>query len=817
MRGLRSRDWRLTVAILCLLGASACGGHKPPGASPYAARVNLNPAGSYSVQLGTYFGFTASANNSSNGGVNTTFTYTSSDTSILNIAPNGVACAGHWDAAFATCTPGNIGMVQVTATAGAQGATSQPTYVFVHQPIDNIVVQGILPTNLPIQEPCLSQSQTMTVQAYAYNQGNDITSSVGPFTWSANNASVVRLVPIITPFIYNNQKFYLATNQATATAVTPGITQIYATASNVFSTTFQQPSEGKDPQSVILDFFETCPIQNITLELGPVGSQQNGQTSFITPKGTTQTVTPILTDVMGNSSLFNPNSQIVLSKIPLTWTASQPGVVAVSSGCTSASCIVTTPSPGAGTVTASCSPPSCNVGFPEVPPALTPASLAACALYVQGLPFGLKSCEQFIPLPVYATIPITGIVTGAPGAATAVASSLDCQNEPSNPPICTTSIYSVSTSRASAGNATLMPSSPNSLLFDLAGDRAYIGSNFGALALNVANLNSANQAFTSLGAVEGSVLAVSPNGTSAIFTNPGLNEVFIAGTGAPIVLTIFNASTAAFSPDGLKAFIFGFDTNQNPTLYIYSTLQALQSIQLPANTTVSSIAFSDNGAFAYVAQPNLGSVGGPAVTVYNTCNNQVATGINNLNQVIPQIVPLSAPPIAFKALQDGVHFVSLGGDGNVDYITAAVTGIPAATVGNPAASICPMTVLNTTQTLNLQLGSVHPINIFASGDGSQLYVVASDRGSILVYNFLTGAVHGILLNGDITPLSADITVDSGTIMVAGSDGQLHEVSTANSGNDQVDILFPPLANYLNPFCTFEPSGPCKFDLMAVRP
>src|SRR5208282_4175747 len=684
MRGFGSRGWRFKVVVISLLGLSACGGHKPPGPSPFPARVNLNPAGSYSVQLGGFFGFTASANNSSNGGVRATFTYTSSDTSILNIAPNGVACAGHWDASFATCTPGNTGMVQVTASA--LGAHSLPTYVFVHPPIDNIVVKGILPTNLPIQEPCLSQSQTMTVQAYAYSQGQDITSSVGPFTWAANNTSVVRLVPIVTPFIYNNQTFYLATNQATATAVTPGITQIYATASNVFSTTFQQPPEGTGPVQV-LDFFETCPIQNITLELGPVGSQQNGQTSFITPKGTTQTVTPILTDVMGNSSLANPNSQIVLSKIPLTWTASQPGVVAPSSGCTSASCIVTTPSPGAGTVTASCSPPSCNVGFPEVPPALTPGSLAACALYVQGLPCGLKGCEQFIPLPVYSTIPITGIVTGTQGTSSAVASSVDCQNVPSNPPICTTSIYSVSTSKAAAGNATPMPSSPNSLLFDLAGDRAYVGSNFGALSLNVGNLNSANQAFTSLGAVEGTVLAVSPNGNSAIFSNPGLNEVFITGTGAPVVLTISNASTAAFSPDGLKAFIFGFDTNRNPTLYIYSTLQALQSIQLPANTTVSSIAFSNNGAFAYVAEPNLGSLGGPGVTVYSTCNNQVATGVNNLNQVIPQIVPLSTPPIAFKALQDGVHFISLGGDGNIDYITAAVTGIPAATIGSPASSI----------------------------------------------------------------------------------------------------------------------------------
>ena len=139
--------------------------------------------------------FPASAQTASGTNIATTFTFSSSDTSILTLAPNGVACAGHWDVTFTTCTPGATGPVQVTASA--LGASSVPTYVFVHPPIDNITVTGILLNGVPVQEPCLSQSQSMTVEAHAFSQGTDITSSVGPFTWSANNPTVVNLIPLV--------------------------------------------------------------------------------------------------------------------------------------------------------------------------------------------------------------------------------------------------------------------------------------------------------------------------------------------------------------------------------------------------------------------------------------------------------------------------------------------------------------------------------------------------------------------------------------------------------------------------------------------
>ena len=833
MGRLSSQRWWWTVAILSASIVSGCGHHRATGVPSAPARITLSPGGTISVQLGSAFIFTASAQTSTNRTVATTFTYASTDTSILNVSPTGVACAGTWDATYATCNPGGIGVVQVTASA--LGSTSVPTFVFVHPAIDNITVTGILANGAPIQEPCLSQGQSMTVEAHAFSQGSDITASVGPFTWSANNSNVVTLTPIV------NLAYDFATNQATAAAATPGITQIFASASNVSSTSFQQPQlldQNNNPIPVVFDFFETCPIQNITLELGTAAS---GQTSFVTSKGTSETVIATVTDVMGNTSLPNTNGGIVLSKIPLTWSASQPGVIAAGTSCVQ-SCALTTPSAGAGAVTASCSPPTCNVGFPLAPAVLSSDLSSPCAKFMQSQfpTVPNLACQQFIPVPVYSSPPpspqpppvpppppttaaISGVVTGAISTATVLATSLGCASE--SPVNCTTSIYSIATSKATAGVENPMPVSPNSLLFDLAGDKVYVGNDFGAQLMNPANFGGTTSAFTPLGTVTGKILAVSPNGSLAAFSDTlhVPNQVYVvnatAGTTNSSIgtaLNIYGASTAAFSPDGLKAFIFGFDSNGNTHLYIYSFLQSLQvppQSPLPAGTTANSIAFSTNGAFAYVVEPMLGGVG-PAVSVYNTCDNAPITDTTTGKSYIP----LAASPIAFKALPDGIHFIALEEGGNIDYISAKITGIPAATLTQPATSLCPMTVGHTVQTFNLGQGDIHPINFFVSADGTVLYIVASDRSSILEYSLSTNTVSGILLAGNATPVSADISVDGGTIAVAASDGLLHQISTIAGGSDQAQIPFPNLPNFLNPFCTINPpSGPCTLDFVGVKP
>jgi hypothetical protein len=833
---------RLAVAILCLWSISGCGKGTKAGPPLFPGKVNLNPGSNLSVQLGATFGFSASAQTASGTNLAIAITFSSSDTSILNIAPNGVACAGHWDVAFTTCTPGGTGAVQVTASA--LGASSVPTYVFVHPPIDNVTVTGVLLDGVPVQEPCLSQSQSMTVEAHAFSQGTDVTSSVGPFTWSAQNPSVVNLVPLV------NTAYKFATNQATATAVTPGMTQIYASASGASSSSFQQPQYKNSQQvlSPVFDFFETCPIQSIALELGAAGSQQTSQTSFVTSKGTTaQNATAVLTDVMGNSSLPNTNNGIVLNKIPLTWSASQPAVIGPAAGCQQ-SCALSTPLPGAGSVTASCSPPGCNVGFPFVPVSLsTQAARDSCTAFFQAL-FPLKfSCEELIPVPVYAAPlqatsgpavegngAISGLVTGLPSAVSLLATSTGCSQLA--PVTCTTSVYSLSTATATPGPENPVPTSPNSLLFDPAGDKAFMGSNFGALLINPSNFGTSNNPYTGLSTVTGRVLASSNNGSTAVFSDTihSPNQVYVvnAANSASLsasALNISQAVAAAFSPDGLKAFIAG---DGGSSLFIYSPLQALQGpIALAGPANANTIAFSPNGAFAFVAEAapsgtqanplctpgNQGAFVFGCLTAFNTCDNQLSAPSVHLpaNPLFMKVLPgihLEGQDSSGNPIPDGIHILVLDATG-FDILTSIISP--------PApGTVCPQILtFKPPQRVELGQGQLQPINFFPSADSSQLYILAAGHASVLVYDFSAGSVtRGIELAGNATPLSADMSVDAGTIVVAGSDGLLHEVSTGLGGSDQVQLSFPNLPNYLNPFCTYTNTpNPCALNLTAARP
>jgi hypothetical protein len=828
MGRLRSTGLCLLFAIIFLCALAGCGGGTKPGPPLFAGRINLTPVANSSVLMGSTITFSASAQTTSGTNLAVPITFSSSDTSILNLSANGVACAGHWDVNFTTCTPGNVGVVQVTASA--LGATSVPTYVFVHPPIDTITVSGILPDGIPVQEPCLSQSQSMTIEARAFSQGTDVTSSVGPFTFTASNPGVVTLAGLA------DTAYNFPTNQATARALTPGITKIFASASGVTSTSFQQPQykNSQGTASPVLDFFETCPIQNVALEVGAPGS---GRTSFSVSKSAAQTIFATITDIMGNSSLPNTNGGIILSKIPLTWTSSHPSVLSVGSSCQE-SCGTTPSTPGSATITAACSPPGCNAGFPTVPASLSTAQqITACTQFFQASAPPGFNCQQVIPQPVYAspvfmpdpknpgsnivlqppTGAISGVVSGSTGTTSVFASSLGCASGP--PTYCGTAAYFFSTAKAVANTENPLPTPPNSFLYDLPGDRIFMGSYFGALIINPSSFGTANNPYTGLGTVTGKVLAASNSGTVAAFsdTSHTPNQVYIVSTnspGTPTPLTIPNATSAAFSPDGLKTFITGGPTGNS--LYVYSSQQSLQGPFTLAGSA-NGIGFAPNGAFAFVAE----SGASPNVTAFATCNNLPAATL-----------PLPANPILMKVLAnvhldgkdsygnsipDGVHVLILDSTG-FDIITATISAPPAGTLCPEGLTFISNDPLRVAQRVELGQGTLQPVNFFASGDGSQLYVVNSNNSSILVYNFIVGSViGGIELANSATPISADISADGGTILVAASDNMVHEVSTSIGGADLVQLSFPNLPNYLNPFCTTNSATLCTLDVVLTRP
>ena len=101
-------------------------------------------------------------------------------------------------------------------------------------------------------------------------------------------------------------------------------------------------------------------------------------------------------------------------------------------------------------------------------------------------PAGYPAGSLYIPQPVYPVTAISGLVTGATTAASVLATSQDCYSNSQ----CQVALYDVSTSTNVAGTPSSMPTPPNSLMFDSAGDKAYAGSQYGALLINSANLGS---------------------------------------------------------------------------------------------------------------------------------------------------------------------------------------------------------------------------------------------------------------------------------------------------------------------------------------
>ena len=433
------------------------------------------------------------------------------------------------------------------------------------------------------------------------------------------------------------------------------------------------------------------------------------------------------------------------------------------------------------------------------------------------------SCAPFIPMPVYATTAISGEVAGAPVSTNVLAASVDCAANN----LCTTDLYNVSTSNNLTGNAIAFPVSPNSLTFDLAGDKVYLGSQFGAQLVTTANLSSTTNAFAALGTVTGNILAVSPNGNLGIFSDTvhTPNQVYVANStvaSSPTLtpLSITGATAAAFSTDNLKSYIIA---NGGNSIYVYSTLQALQNLSnqpapqpsLPPGTgSANLIAFSPNGDFVYIAgSPTSGPVTGPALTTLSVPDNSIAN-----------VIPLPATPLFLTTIPNP----HIEGKGTVTFpvttpppLLPILDGMHLLALDTTGIDVITTTTTETVQRIELGQGTFTPVAFFTSPDASQIYVLASDRSSILVYNFNTGAVTGIELTGNATPVVpvnlgqsvAGISTDGTLISVAASDGLLHQISTT-SGVDLTQISFPNLPSVPNAFCSLIA---CKVDLVAVKP
>lgn len=370
---------RVLFAVLFALLLAGCGGSSSN--KNRVAVVNLNPQ-SLSIVSGQVTQLSVSAVNSANTGVTTTFTFNSSNPALITVSPSGLVCGGVWDSTFVTCNgndaQGNALTGSAVITATAAGVTSGPVNVAVHPSVTSIQIG-----NVPTSGTCFSNGQTQQFTAKAFHNGQDITSSIGQFSWNSTDGAVVSV-----------------DQNGLATANAPGAAQIIAGAGSVTS------------QGIV---FSSCMPKQITVHLAsdPAGGPLT-ESAGMNPADTLALETA-MTDTNGN----------FISPAPVTLSSNNAAVATVS-GLT-----LTAASPGGAGIVASCAPPRCGNGvgtfvYSNVFTVVVNGGSPATTVYAGTTTIpAAGTSPAIVPIDTSKSPPVAGTAITLPGAPTSIGFSRD--------------------------------------------------------------------------------------------------------------------------------------------------------------------------------------------------------------------------------------------------------------------------------------------------------------------------------------------------------------------------------------------------------
>jgi hypothetical protein len=751
----------ISFPLLFLVMLSGCVGKSTKNSENGSVQsVTLSPASTTSLELGKIQNFSATARDSAGRVVFTTVHFVSDNNASVTISNAGQACAGTWDSLSnpVRCNPGVEGIA--TITAEAEGVSSAPATIYVHQHIQSLEVapatgQKCLQTTCS----CFTEGTAWKFQATALGANQtDITNSVGPINWSSTNANVLTIDAVQD----------LPNNQVQVTAKTPGITQLFATVSGTTG----------NPVN-----YTSCLVKSIKLQV--VGDAGNSTTLNA---GGTKTVEATVVDTL----------DFTLSKPPLTWSTSNPEIATVS-----ASGVVTArQQTGAADISASCTPPTCNIGvLPGLPVYSTGGTLP------NGQPvFGVIVAQVAQPKPPTATAWVatkgcgdnfncTSAMFPVTSGATAVGGAVGVPFTPN------------SMQFAPAGGRVYMGSDKGLMFVD-------VGAQSPAV-------NTVSQATTPCNvAVCGKVLAISADSNRVVVSDTTTvpNQVYIFdashASNPPTDLLIDGAVAAAFSPDQMKLFILT-DTGK---MVVFSTVDALTSINIAAGAT--GLEFAADGSFAYVANEpgsavsgfatcNLHNIGASPLLPTNPLQvlplPQVTEKINNADHstITQNLIALAPPDIQLLTANFSREFQHEG------VFTCNAPFINSFSLG---------------ASFNLGQGTFTPLLMQVTGDGSQVIVVAKNIPAVLTADINSGTTTAIPLLNNASPRAASATQDGSQVFVASCDGNptnpntcgsIHMVNTQNGGDLQ-QLVYTNI-NSGDSMCNNLPGTPCLPDLIAVRP
>ncbi len=578
------------------------------------------------------------------------------DMTIADVEPtNGRLCAGTWNRNtgggipdYTTCNPTNkSGTVFVVASG--DGASSNPLPIYVH-PVVTSVVLG------PLSTDCINDPATNCSPAAFATQQVSCTIDAGtgccttPVTTqaafvSANGCASQATTGQLAARVYQNASTTLTNNisckvgHLTYTAQTPSIVSIdqngVATAQQPGSTVITANISNAGSSA---GFFSTCPPTSIALSI-PVGSGGSSNSIIVNPNNT-QPITSLVTDKNGT----------VLTGLALEFESTTPTTIPVASSGT-----VTPTFPGAAALTAVCQPPTCN-----------PSPFNQIGLFGNGKP-----------------VTSNAITVTAPGT-----------NSTNLYIASTNSLYLVPVdfTQPQLGSPVRLPYQPNSMVISDDGSSIYMGSAYEIMTVGALSNTVTNQDPS----VTGTVLAVSPDGSTLVITDPIRQFVYLYGAnGTGGIQTQFGGvgTHAAFSPDSRTVYITLGDYNAstgvitpNNQLLVHSTFTGWYQTTSLQPTVDVAMGVPSVGAF-FAGTPTTARSYCPVTTTTTTVNGEPTT----TNVFYPDAGVLGPAVDRIATTNDGLHV--LGATTTTFTDLAIPSGLP---IGNcPLADATPQTFTTT--------------------------------------------------------------------------------------------------------------------------
>ena len=543
------------------------------------------------------------------------------DMTIADVEPTtGKLCAGTWNRNtgggipdFTTCNPTNkSGTVFVIASG--DGASSNPLPIFVH-PVVTSVVLG------PLSTDCLHDPATNCSPAAFNTQTTSCTTDPGtgccttPVTTAAafassNSCQSQNTTGQLAARVYQNASTTLANNISCKV----GHLSYVAQTSSIVTIDQNGVATAQQPGSTVITanisnagssagFFSTCPPTSIALSVPGISGSSN---SVVVNPNNTQPITSVAKDKNGT----------ILTGLTLEFESTTPTTIPAAAGGT-----VTPIFPGAAAITAVCQPPSCN-----------PSPFNQIGLFGNGKPVTSN--------------PITVTAPGSNSTNLYMAS--------------TNSLYLVPVdfTQPTPGSPVRLPYQPNSMVISNDGSSIYMGSAFELMTFSAISNTLTNQDTS----VTGSVLAVSPDGTTLVITDPIRQFVYLySANGTGGIQTQFGGvgTHAAFSPDSQTVYITLGDYNSstgvttpNNQLLVHSQFTGWYSTTSSQATTDVALGVPTVGAF-FAGNPTTARTYCPVSTIVG--GGQPTTSSTTTNVFYPDASVLAPVTSRIATTNDGFH------------------------------------------------------------------------------------------------------------------------------------------------------------------